>query len=89
MNTAKYIVTGSGSMIVFSAAIIHKEFEDLNPVSAGFISFSTGEDGEVVANCHGESISLGIKSNPEKDNRIAKFQILAKPCNTEKWFHNY
>lgn len=76
MNTAKYIVT-NGCMIVFSAALKHSYFKDFNITSAGFVSFGIDENNNTSARCYGESTSLGIKSNPEKDTRLANFQILA------------
>ena len=79
LGYAKYIVTKNNDMIVFTTAIQHSRFRHLEPKSAGFISFGKGENGYASASCHGESISLRLKSNPEEDNRLAKMQILNYP----------
>ena len=76
MNTAKYIVT-NGCIIVFSAALKHSDFKHFNITSAGFVSFGVDKDNNTSARCYGESTSLGIKSSPEEDTRLANFQILA------------
>jgi hypothetical protein len=79
LSTAKYIKTDRNCIIVFSAAMQHKQFKHLNPVTAGFISFTTTMvDGyaEVDCNCYGESVSLEIKSDVDNDTRLAKQQIL-------------
>jgi hypothetical protein len=39
------------------------------PVSAGFCSISQDKDFQPVITCWGESVSLKLKSNPEKDSR--------------------
>ena len=73
MYPAKYVII-DGSAIVFSAAIQHKDMVGFNQkcTSAGFVTFGIQKDswGDdiVVANCYGESVSLGIKSNEEEDS---------------------
>jgi len=37
-------------------------------VSAGFVNMQTGD-------CYGESISLGVKSNPEYDTDVMRTQL--------------
>ena len=80
LDPAKYVII-DGSVIVFSAAIQHKDMVGYNEKceSAGFVKFyaTTNEYGETVvkANAYGESISLGIKSNPEKDTIRINMQI--------------
>lgn len=75
MVKTKYIKTRQGLIIVFSAAMQHSDFQHFEPVSAGFIGFGVNKDGENICYCYGESISLGLKSDPD-DTRIATFQIL-------------
>lgn len=74
MNT-KYVKTKEGSIIVFSAAVEHKQFANLQPVSAGFITFGFSPDVGVACKCFGESTSLGLKSDEEEDARLANQQI--------------
>jgi hypothetical protein len=77
----KYIkinTNGHDKIIVFSGLIQHKEFKNLNPISAGFISIgATIQDGHPITDCtcYGKSDSLGIDSAPE-DTELAKKQIL-------------
>jgi hypothetical protein len=73
MYVAKYVII-DGSAIVFSAAIQHKDMVRFNQkcTGAGFVTFDIQKDSYgdniVVANCYGESVSLGIKSNGEEDS---------------------
>lgn len=75
MARTKYIRTKDNKIIVFSELHQHKEFKHFNPISAGFISFSVGEDKEIDCTCWGESTSLDLKSM-EDDTNLAKKQIL-------------
>ena len=70
----KYVVTKNEEIFVFSELQQHKEFRLFNPISAGFISFGV-KDGNPTCGCHGESISLGLKSRPEQDTLLAKRQL--------------
>ncbi len=82
MNKVKYIRTRNNEIIVFSDLQQHKDFKHFDPVSAGFISIGiTKVDGypEVTCSCYGESVSLELKSDEEKDTRLAKRQILGIP----------
>lgn len=79
----KYIRTSDDTIIVFPELHQHKDFKHFNPVSAGFISFSTKNvehSGqyyhETDCVCYGESVSLDLKSNEEEDTFLAKKQIL-------------
>ena len=80
MFKVKYIIA-DGSAIVFSPALKHSEmaagFNNID--GAGFVSFRSTQDeyGDtvIVANCYGESISLGIKSRGDLDSRIVTRQI--------------
>lgn len=41
-------------------------------VSAGFLSFGIGPNGNPTVSAYGESISLNIKSDPERDTKLAQ-----------------
>ena len=71
----KYIITSNKVIIVFPELLQHSEFKDFNPTSAGFISFGVNKEGNPSCSCYGESISLGLVSNPEEDTKIAKKQL--------------
>jgi len=71
MRKAKYIITKQKAIIVFSEFLLHSTFRSFEPVSAGFISFSLNKEGNPTCSCYGESVSLGLKSNPE-DSLIAQ-----------------
>jgi hypothetical protein len=71
----KYIITKNIEIIVFSELLQHSDFKSFNPISAGFISFGINKEGNPTCSCYGESISLGLKSNPEEDTKIAKRQL--------------
>jgi hypothetical protein len=70
----KYVITNDLVIIVFPELLQHSEFKKFEPVSAGFISFGVKE-GNPTCSCYGESISLGLKSDPEEDTKIAKRQL--------------
>lgn len=70
----KYVISKNREIIVFSELLQHSEFRKFNPISAGFISFGV-KDGNPTCSCYGESISLGLKSNPEEDTKLAKQQL--------------
>lgn len=80
MYKAKYVIV-EGSAIVFSAAIQHKDMVGYNQrcEGAGFVIFHTQLDqyGDTIikADCHGESVSLGIKSREAEDSAIVTRQI--------------
>ena len=71
----KYVITKDKIIIVFSELLQHSEFKWFNPISAGFISFGVNQQGNPSCECYGESVSLGLKSNPEEDTKIAKRQL--------------
>jgi len=75
MGKAKYIKTKDNEIIVFGEIMVHSDFKDMNPVSAGFISFGINEDGNPTCKCYGESISLGLPSDEEEDTRLAQRQL--------------
>lgn len=74
----KYVVFDNGrheDMIVFSDMQQHDQMTRGLPgpaVSAGFISMYTDFGGDQLVECYGDSISLGIKSRPEEDEKIAR-----------------
>jgi hypothetical protein len=72
---AKYVITKDNKIIVFGTVFQHSEFKHMSPVRAGFISFGVDEEGNPDCTCYGDSISLGIGSDPEKDTRLAKSQL--------------
>ena len=74
MGKAKYIKTKDNEIIVFSEAMFHSDFRNMNPVSAGFISFGINKDGNPTCSCYGESISLRLQSD-EEDTLIAQHQL--------------
>lgn len=77
MPKVKYIKTKDNQIIVFSHLQQHSEFKRFNPVSAGFISFSYGEDTQsgVKCECYGESVSLNLKADVG-DSELARLQIV-------------
>ncbi len=76
---AKYVKVkskyGIYEIIVFSETILHSTFKDLEPVSAGFISFTTRADGKIDCICLGQSTSLGLSAD-EDDSKLARIQIV-------------
>lgn len=75
MNRVKYIRTKDDEIIIFGEIMQHSDFRHFNPVSAGFISFGINKEGNPTCSCYGESISLRMESNPEKDTMYAKRQL--------------
>jgi hypothetical protein len=75
MGKVKYIRTKDNEIIIFGEIMQHRDFRNFNPVSAGFISFGINKEGNPTCSCYGESISLGIESNPEEDTLLAKQQL--------------
>jgi hypothetical protein len=71
----KYIITEHNEIIVFPELFQHSDFRHFKPKSAGFISFGINKEGNPSCSCYGESISLGLKSDPENDTKIAKRQL--------------
>ena len=71
----KYVITKNKEIIVFPELLQHSDFKHFSPISAGFISIGINEQGNPSCSCYGESISLGLKSNPEEDTKLAKRQL--------------
>lgn len=63
---------------MFSHLQQHSEFRHFNPVSAGFIRITYGENTQSGAKCecYGESVSLDLKSDEEVDTELARKQII-------------
>lgn len=74
-HKTKYIITSENEIIVFTELLQHSDFKHFNPISAGFISFGVNKEGNPTCGCYGESFSLGLKSNPQRDTSIAKRQL--------------
>lgn len=70
----KYIKTDTGKIIMFSELMQHSEFKHMTPVSAGFVSIGINKHGNPSCTCYGESVSLGLVSDPD-DTDIARFQF--------------
>lgn len=65
-------------MIVFSENETHSGVAkrmQIIPVSAGFIKVMASRDGDVYAECYGDSISLRLKSNPDEDSELANCML--------------
>ena len=56
-------------IIIFPEVIQHLKFKHMNPISAGFCHINT--DTQEIR-CHGESISLNLKSKKEDSNIATK-----------------
>jgi hypothetical protein len=74
MSKAKYIKTKNREIIVFGEIMLHSDLRNMNPVSAGFISFGINEEGNPTCSCYGESISLRLQSD-EEDTFLAQIQL--------------
>jgi len=74
MGDPKYIVTKSGSVVIFSSEIVHSHFRNLEIKTAGFVSIGVKSYG-VGVTCYGRSESLDIDSDP-KDAYIVMRHIL-------------
>jgi hypothetical protein len=75
MKKTKYIKTKDKEIIVFGEIMLHSDFKDMKPISAGFISFGIDEDGNPTCRCYGESISLGLSSDEEEDTFLTQSQL--------------
>ena len=70
----KYVITKDEQIIVFDEMFNHSDFSKFNPIRAGFISFGA-RDGNPSCSCYGESFTLNMKSDPERDTLIAKRRL--------------
>jgi hypothetical protein len=69
----KYIRLGAfNEIVIFPEVIQHKKFKSFDVESAGFC-YVNGD--KKTVECFGESVSLGLKSNPEEDSLTATKQI--------------
>lgn len=87
MRDAKYIVydTPLGEVpIIFPNHVEHAHVANMLDVrsevlGAGFVSFeSNPEDPTIVARCHGDSTSLGIRSRPDDRDIIQRALRLSR-----------
>lgn len=82
LNGMKYLVFTNGyeeRIFLFQAIIVHSDFARLMPkewkaIRGGFVLFMLQDaDGNTLEGrfkCYGESISLGLQSDPEKDMQL-------------------
>lgn len=69
----KYIIIGYALPVIFQRGLNHRAVAGImSATSAGFVDLSA-VDGRIKANCHGESISLGLKSDPADAEIIEMF----------------
>ena len=71
----KYIRTKDNVIVVFCELLEHSTFKNMEPVSAGFISFGVNKQGNPSCSCYGKSVSLGLGSNEEEDTLLAQRQL--------------
>jgi hypothetical protein len=70
-KVSKYIRYSSG-FITFAEPIMHKEIRfDVEPISAGFY-YITVFEGELIAKCYGDSVSLNLKGKPEDSELLTR-----------------
>jgi len=74
-SKVKYIITKDNYIVVFGELFNHSDFRHMDPIRAGFISFGVNKEGNPTCSCYGESISLGMVSDPDLDTQIAKRQL--------------
>ena len=75
MNRVKYIITKNEQIIIFDELFNHSDFRSFDPIRAGFISFGVNKEGNPSCSCYGDSFSLNMKSDPEKDTMLAKLRL--------------
>lgn len=71
----KYVIirdSGIELPIIFNEIIKHDTFANLNPISAGFVTFEKDLLGNIVAVASGKSISLNKNSRPEDSAIITR-----------------
>jgi len=70
----KYVILKSRNFLVFPPTMEHASVTTCprDVVSAGFVNVAphAQEDGRVEAHCFGESVSLGVRADPEGDSAI-------------------
>ena len=80
-NKGKYIIF-KYSPLLFNECFQHKDFKNHGEIkSAGFfwVSDDKNESYGIKVTCYGESISLGVKSKPEEDEKEIKAMLLGVP----------
>ena len=72
----KYVVfdyEGDAECIVFSPRVTHADVaKNLKVISAGFCCFGIDQNGDKKITCWGESVSLGVQSNPDDSKLLTK-----------------
>jgi hypothetical protein len=71
----KYIIIRDSGLelpVIFDEIIKHDRFAELNPISAGFVTFEKDLLGNTVAIASGKSISLNKNSRPEDSQIITE-----------------
>lgn len=76
MSDIKYIMIDEAFPVIFGSMFSHRDvamgLRGLGQVtSAGFVQ----NNGDGTFSCYGESISLGIKSTPDKDTMMVNLTI--------------
>ena len=68
----KYVITHDGFPILFDEALIHRSVSaNYHVSSAGFFyTVLQPEESRIKVKCWGESSSLHIRSNPQRDEKI-------------------
>jgi hypothetical protein len=79
----KYIVIAGQTIIIFSETQVHLEMAErvARPgiiTSAGFITTDVTPEGRLSVSCYGTSTSLKKDSDPENDERLARYAIGAQ-----------
>ena len=78
MFKAKYVIIDDRMPRIFTEVENHSDMvrHGEKCTSAGFVYFSANRHGNVVSSCYGESISLGLKADPERDKHLIDTFIL-------------
>ena len=78
MKKVKYVIFDECFPVIFNVALNHNDIlcKGRKPTSAGFfdIQYNSKED-KYYPKCYGESTSLGIKSDPNNDERMINLTI--------------
>jgi hypothetical protein len=70
MVERKYVITQFNAPVIFDKSIMHSEL-NIPAKSAGFVRIWVDPETSITrASCYGESSTMGISANPEKDDPI-------------------
>ena len=75
MREVKYVITKDNKVIIFSNLFLHSDFKRFDPIRAGFVQFGVDKKGNPTCSCYGESVSLGLSSNPEFDTELMMLHL--------------